>query len=733
MGNEKVIINISGMHCASCASNIEVSLKKRSGVKYVSINFASNSGYIVYDPDFVRLDDVKAIIEKTGYKVADYKNDFYNKKTIKNLALKFTAALTLSLVLMYFMLARHFNLFVPGIIMEYMPFTEFMIATFVIVICREIFYRGIYSLIKNRQANMDTLIALGVGSAYGYSVYVSIIRAEDLMHKGVYYETAAFLLTFILLGRFLEAMAKGKTREAIEALIGLKPKKAVVVRDGLEYKVDVEDINVGDIVIIRPGQKIPVDGRVMQGLSSVDESMMTGESLPIEKYEGAYVKAGTVNIAGSFSFKAEKIGKDTYLAGIVRLVEEAQFSKSPIQNFADKIAKYFVPIVFLIAVCSAGYWLYYGKDMSFSLGIFITVLIISCPCALGLATPTAMVIALGMGAKNGILIKDTKALQSAGKIDVIVFDKTGTLTKGKPELMDIEAYDISEKEVLSLAASLEKNSSHPLAEAVVNVADAKHIELQGIKEFMYLPGAGIKAKIKDDSLLLGNIKFMEQNNVDISSARTNLESMAKEARTAIFLAKNNELKGMLVFADTIKEFAGIGVSEAKARVKSVYLITGDNKITADAVANELGIENVLSEVLPHEKAARIKRLQEQGLKVAMVGDGINDAPSLAQADLGIAMGSGIDAAIESGDIVLMRDDIRYVSSAIDLSCYTMRKIKQNLFWAFFYNLICIPVAAGVLYPSTGFLLNPMIAGAAMVFSSLSVVLNSLMIKKFRMR
>jgi Cu+-exporting ATPase len=503
----------------------------------------------------------------------------------------------------------------------------------------------------------------------------------------------------------------------------------LVLRKEKELEIPISEVIVGDIIVIKPGEKIPVDGIVVEGMSSVDESMVTGESIPVEKSVGREVIGATLNKTGSFKFKALKVGKDTLLFQIIKLVEGAVKSKAPIQKLADKISSYFVPTVLGIGIISFIVWFFVGESFLFSLTTMITVFIIACPCALGLATPTAVMVGTGIGAENGILIKNAEGLQKVCKIQAIVFDKTGTLTKGKPEVTDLIAYKGSEKEALSLSASIEKRSEHPLAEAVLREAKRKNVNLREVKDFEAAAGQGIYGKIDNREILLGNFEFMKEKRIDLSETFKDLERLQKEGKTVILVAESGKLKGIIAVLDTLKEFSKSAVGFLKEMDIEVVMITGDNKLTAEAIASQVGIERVLAEVLPKEKANEIKKLQSKGLKVAMVGDGINDAPALVSADIGIAIGSGTDIAMESGDIVLIKDDVRDVATAIDLSRYTMRKIKQNLFWAFFYNIIGIPVAAGIFYPFIGFLLNPMIAGIAMAFSSLCVVGNSLLMKK----
>jgi Cu+-exporting ATPase len=591
------------------------------------------------------------------------------------------------------------------------------------------FYKGSYFAFKAKTASMDTLVAVGTSAAYFYSAL--IILMPDFGNY-VYFDTSAVLITFITLGEWLEAVTKGKASEAIKKLIGLQPKTANVIRNGKELQIPIEDVMIGDIITVKPGQKIPVDGIVVEGISSVDESMITGESIPVEKKKGDKVIGATINKHGSFKFKTTKIGKETVLNQIIKLVEEAQGSKAPIQRIADKVSSYFVPFVIIVAISSFLFWYaIIGQDFIFSLSIFIAVLIIACPCALGLATPTAIMVGTGKGAENGILIKSAEALENVHKITTIVFDKTGTLTKGKPEVTDIiEVSKFGKKEILRYASIAEKNSEHPLAESIINKSKELKIKVPDPKFFKSIPGHGIVASY-NKTILFGNRKLMKKYRIKIGEVEDKINSMESEGKTVMIIALNKRIAGLIAVADTLKEFSGKVISKLQEMEKEVIMITGDNKKTADAIARQLGIDGVLAEVLPEDKEKEIAKLQKKGRIVAMVGDGINDAPALAKANIGIAIGAGTDVALETGQIVLMKDDIRDVITSIDLSNYTVKKIKQNLFWAFFYNSIGIPVAAGILYPFTGFLLNPMIAGAAMAFSSVSVVSNSLLMKRYK--
>jgi P-type Cu+ transporter len=740
IATEKIQIAISGMHCASCANTIETALNKTPGVENANINFASEKATINFDQLKINKENLYQVIKEAGYEpIIDDEQDADAEKAARNseinsLKWKFIISISLATPLMYFAMATGMHLPIPQFIIKHMALVQFLLATPAIIAGYQFFTRGITTLLKIRSANMDTLVSLGVGSAYIYSLYISIMiwsgnNSFDI--HGLYYEIAAFLIAFILLGKYLESIAKGKTSEAIKKLMGLQPKTAIVIRSGKEQEIEIKDVVVGDIILVKPGQKLPVDGTVTEGYSSVDESMLTGESIPVEKNVGSKVVGATINKTGSFKFKAEKVGKDTALAQIIKLVEDAQGSKAPIQKLADKISAWFVPTVLSIAIIAFSIWMLAGQSFVFALTIMIAVLIIACPCALGLATPTAVMVGTGIGAENGILIKSAESLQITHQVKKIVFDKTGTITKGEPELTDVVCYNQTKEEILIFAASVEKHSEHPLGEAIVNGAAKQALELKNITDFHSIPGHGVQAKIEDSIILLGNKKLMFDNQIDLKNSLETLEKLENEGKTAMFVAVNKQLAGIIAVADTLKEYSKEAVSALKKMGKEVIMITGDNKRTAAAIAKQVGIDQVLAEVLPQDKSNEVKNLQKAGDKVAMVGDGINDAPALTQADVGIAIGTGTDVAIESGDIVLIKDDLRDVVMAIDLSRYAMRKIKQNLFWAFFYNIIGLPIAAGILYPFTGFLLNPMIAGAAMAFSSVSVVSNSLLMKRYK--
>ncbi len=738
---EKTILKISGMYCASCVASIENTLKKEKGVFEINVNFASEKAAIKFDSEKISITEIQKIIEKLGYKSREEtfgEGDHHaekNNKEINDLKNRFFGSLFLGLPLFYLVMGKMIGLPVPAMSLKLNIVIQLVITTIIILLNASIYTRGFKKLIQ-RSPNMDSLVATGTAAAYLYSIAISInfwIKPEISKELHLYFESAAFILVFISLGKYLEVVTKGKTSEAIKKLIGLQPKEAAVIKDGKEVKIPISEVKVDDIVLVRPGEKIPVDGIVIEGYSGVDEKAITGESIPVEKKEGDEVIGATINKTGVLKFKATKVGKDTMLAQIIRTVEEAMGSKAPIQLLADKVSFYFVPVVIGIAVISFVVWLILGQPFTLALMVFISVLIIACPCALGLATPTAVMMGTGLAAQNGILIKTSKALEVAHKVDIVVFDKTGTLTKGEPEVTDVitVSNSKSKKQVLQLAASIEKNSEHPLARAIMNHAQGENISLLDIQNFEAIPGKGIIVQLESLRTLLGTRRLMTENKIEISSIEKKLAGLEDHGKTTMILAQGQEIIGIIAVADTLKEYSKEAVRVLHKLGKKVAIITGDNKRVGGAIAEQLGIDQVLAEVLPQEKSAEIKRLKEQGNVVAMVGDGINDAPALAQADLGIALGSGTDVAIETGEIVLIKDDLRDVVKAIDLSRYTLRKIKQNLFWAFFYNSVGIPIAAGVLYPFTGWLLNPIIAAAAMAFSSVSVVSNALLMKWYK--
>lgn len=717
MANKKEY-DISGMHCASCALIIEKKLQKLSGVKTANVNFAVEKAIVEYDDNQVDDDKIMAAVKSSGYSATPVSDEtrehesISKKSEIKKERNLFILSLVLSLpVIVLSMILRDesFNsqaiqTLLAGIVQFYIGFR---------------FYRGTYYALKDKTANMDSLIAIGTSAAYFYSLATTF-----LIEGQVFYETSALLITFVVLGKWLEARAKGKAGQAIKKLMDLGAKTARVLRAEKELDVAIEEVIVGDIIIVRPGEKIPVDGEVVSGHSSVDESMVSGESIPKEKNIGDLVIGATINKTGSFKFKATKVGKDTILAQIIKIVEEAQGQKAPIQKFADKVSSVFVPIVIAIALITFIVWYFLlSSPFVIALMAFTAVLVIACPCALGLATPTAIIVGTGKGAEHGILIKGGEALEGANKIKIVVFDKTGTITKGQPEVTDFIAYNISENELLPLIAAIENVSEHPLAESIVKYAKAKNINIVEPTDFKSLSGQGVSGMVNNTEVLVGTDKLMKENDIEVNSDIQNKKSqLEEEGKTVMLIAENKKLSGLIAVADTIKETSIEAIKNLQQLGVKTIMITGDNQKTAQAIAKKVGIDEVLAEVLPEDKAKKIKELQATGLKVAMAGDGINDAPALAQADLGIAMGGGTDIAIETGGIILIKNDLRDVAKSIRLSKQTMNKIKQNMFWALFYNSVGIPIAASGL-------LRAELAGLAMALSSVSVVLNSILLKR----
>jgi Cu+-exporting ATPase len=746
-GAERTLrLKVVGMDNPHCVGTIGGAVSSLPGI--ISKDLRVNEKAIIkYDPAKVSPKKIEEVIKAAGYtpieeeEITEDVEKEAREKEIRNLRNRFFGALILSLPLLYYMLGMLAGLPLSPFMVRNAATIQFLLTTPIMFIGSIFFSRGIISLVKTRTANMDTLVSMGVGAAYLYSLYVTILiwtGNTSFGMRNLYYEVAGFLLTFILLGKYFEALAKGRTSEAIKKLIGLQAKTAVVERGGSEVEIKIEEVEIGDIVVVKPGGKVPVDGTLIEGRSSVDESMVSGESIPVEKNPGDKVIGATINKTGAFKFKAEKIGKDTFLAQVIRLVEEAQGSKAPVEEMADKISAIFVPAVLVIGLASFIIWLLLGQSFVFALTVFIAVLIIACPCALGLATPTAVMVGTGLGAEHGILIKNAKALQKASQLKTIVFDKTGTLTKGEPEITDVisnpkSQKQISNKDILLYAAVAEKRSEHPLGEAILKKSKAEGIDVPEPESFNSISGKGVEASLKGETILLGNRNLMQDKKISITELESQVAELESQGKTVMMVAKNNSLIGLVAVADTLKKYSKEAVAELHNMGREVVMITGDNKRTGEAIAKQVGIDRVLAEVLPQDKAENIKALQAESKKVAMVGDGINDAPALAQADIGIAIGTGTDVAIETGEIVLVKDDLRDVVTAIDLSSYSMYKIKQNLFWAFIYNSLGIPIAAGVLYPFTGFLLSPIIAGAAMAFSSVSVVSNSLLMKRFKPR
>jgi Cu+-exporting ATPase len=710
----KVDLDIKGMHCQSCVTVLERSLSKKEGVSSAVVNLTTEKARVEFDPKTLDENEIIETIKNRGYEAEISSGDaVHSDKEIT--ALKRKLAISTVFAIPVFILGMVFM----DALGSYTGYVLWLLSTPVQFYVGFQFYRGAWSSLKNKTASMDTLIAMGTSAAYFYSAYAVL---TGISHQ--YFEASAVLITLVVFGRYLESKAKGRTSEAIRKLMDLSPRTAVVIRDGKEIEISVEQVVVGDIILVKPGEKIAVDGFVTEGESSVDESMITGESLPVGKTEGDSVIGGTINKHGSFRFKATKIGAETTLAQIIKLVEDAQSSKAPIQRFADKVSAYFVPAVMAIAFLAFVGWYLLGAGFQFSLIIGVSVLVIACPCALGLATPTAIMVGTGKGAQNGILIRGGEALETAQKVRYVVLDKTGTITKGEPEVTDVVPVETSAEKVLKIAASIEKSSEHPLADAIVEKAD----KFEKSTGFRAIPGRGVSAKIRGKRYYLGNERLMDEVGVDPSAVSGKLVSLEAEGKTAMILSDSKRVIGIIAVADTVKESSAQAVEELKSMGLDVYMVTGDNERTARAIADKVGIENVFAKVLPGEKVAKVKELQGRG-EVCMVGDGINDAPALAQADLGIAMGSGTDVAMETGGIVLMKNDLMDVAKAIKLSRRTMSKIKQNMFWALIYNIVGIPVAAGLLYP---LLLSPVIAGGAMAMSSVSVVTNSLLLKRTKL-
>lgn len=682
---------------------------------------------------------IKAAVEKAGYEIIkeeQKETEVKTKDESSKLLTRFIVSLIFAVPLLIISMGHMVGMPLPKMIDPMMNPLNFaliqLVLTLPVVIAGYKFYKiGLKNLIK-LSPNMDSLIAIGTLTAFFYSVFgiYMITKGDTSYAMHLYFESAAVILTLITLGKYLEAVSKGKTSQAIQALMGLAPKTATIERRGQELVLPIEEVLVGDIVIVKPGEKLPVDGVVIEGSSAVDESMLTGESIPVEKSEGSLVIGASLNKTGYIKYQATKVGKDTALSQIVKLVEDAQGQKAPIAKMADIISSYFVPIVIGLAIISSLAWLFAGETGVFALSIFIAVLVIACPCALGLATPTAIMVGTGKGAEYGVLIKGGEALETTYKLNTVVFDKTGTITEGKPKVTDIITIDTLEDEILALAASAEKGSEHPLGEAIVRAAEERNLSFRSISQFNAIPGHGIEVLIDKRDILLGNKKLMNEKNIDISSVNLQADQLATDGKTPMYIAVDNKLAGIIAVADTVKPSSQKAIETLHAMGIKVAMITGDNKKTAEAIAKQVKIDIVLADVLPADKANEVKKLQANGDLVAMVGDGINDAPALAQANVGIAIGSGTDVAIESADIVLMRSDLMDVSTAIKLSKATIRNIKQNLFWAFGYNILGIPVAMGILHIFGGPLLNPMIAAAAMSLSSVSVLLNALRLRNF---
>ena len=735
---------VTGMSCASCANAVEKALNKNNDIN-ASVNFATEKLNIEYDEKKYNFDKIREIVESAGYglvedMIEDKKMELYQEK-IKSLKNRLILAIIFVVPLLYISMGHMLGAVLPEFLNPKVNPLNFALAQFVLTLPiiyagRDFFLHGFKNLVR-KSPTMDSLIAIGATAAVLYGIYATfrIVTVDPEAHMDLYYETAGTIITLILFGKLLEAKTKGQTSSAIKKLIGLQPKKAKIIENGAEKEVLIENLKVGDIVIVKPGEKIAVDGRIVEGATSIDESMLTGESLPVSKKVGDKVVGGGINKNGSIRFEATEIGKNTVLSQIIKLVEEAQGSKAPISRMADIVSAYFVPIVIGIAIITGIAWFLSGSGLVTALSFFIAVLVIACPCALGLATPTSIMVGTGKGAENGILIKSGEALETAHKIKTVVFDKTGTITKGKPVLTDLIAYGkYNENELLKIAASVENDSEHPLAEAIVNKAKEKNIEIKPYEKFRAMPGYGIRAIFEGKEVQIGNRKLMENRKINVEISQKDYDILSNEGKTPMYISIDNELAGLVAVADVIKETSKEAIEKLKKMGIKTIMLTGDNEKTAKFIAKQVGIDDVISEVLPYQKSQKVKELQEKDEFVAMVGDGINDSPALAQANVGIAIGNGTDVAIESADIVLIRNDLRDVAGAIALSKATITNIKENLFWAFFYNVLGIPFAAGIFYAFfNGPKLDPMIAAFAMSFSSVSVLGNALRLKFFKVK
>lgn len=724
---DQVELSVKGMTCASCSTRVDRALNKLDGVTSANVNLATEKATVHFDPAILNVADIISKVEKTGYEASIVEESSEDKekeareKESKKLKILLVVSTLLSMPLLSAMITSMLGVHIA---LLHMPWFQLMLATPVQFVIGFRFYKNSYHSLRSLSPGMDVLVAMGTSAAYLLSVYNGFIN-KTLDKPHLYFEASAMIITLILLGKYLESVAKGKTSEAIKKLMGLRAKTARVIRDGKEVDIPVESVVSGDIVVVRPGEKIPVDGEITQGHSAIDESMITGESIPVEKAIGDSVIGATINKVGAFKFKATKVGKDSVLAQIIKIVEEAQGSKAPIQKLADKVAGVFVPSVLVIALITFIVWYLLLGNFNVAIINAVAVLVIACPCALGLATPTAIMVGTGKGAENGILIKGGESLETAYKLSSIVLDKTGTITKGEPQLTDIIAFgEYDEDRLLKIASIAEKHSEHPLGVAIYKAGVDKFSEVEEPDHFEAVPGKGVKAVVNGKTVLVGTRKLKSEFSIEISHAEDRLQELEDSGKTAMLMTIENELVGILAVADTLKENSKAAIDMLKNMGLEVYMVTGDNQRTAKAIADQVGIEHVLSEVLPENKSKEVAKLQEEGKVVAMVGDGINDAPALVTADIGIAIGTGTDVAIESSDITLMKGDLKKIVTSIKLSRSTMRKIKQNLFWAFIYNTLGIPFAAIGL-------LSPVIAGGAMAFSSVSVVTNSLSLKRFK--
>ncbi len=758
--------NITGMTCSACSAAVEKSVKKVAGVHETNVNLLSNNMTVAFDDHITNDAAIIKAVTDAGYGASVYTHDSAAVRTssakpvnpVENemkemrfrLIVSFAFLIPLMYLAMHHMLKEWIGLPVPswvkavfhgaenGVVFS---FAQFLLLLPIIYVNRKYFQVGFKTLAK-RSPNMDSLIAIGSSAAIAYGVFAIFrigyslghgdIATADYYLMDIYFESAGTILALITLGKFLEARSKGKTSEAITKLMDLAPKTATVVRDGQELEIPVEEVVMEDVVIVKPGQSIPVDGIILEGSSAVDQSALTGESIPVEKHIGDKVIAATINKSGFFKFKAEKVGNDTTLAQIIRLVEDASSSKAPIAKLADKISGIFVPVVICIAVAASVIWILLGQTFEFALSIGIAVLVISCPCALGLATPVAIMVGTGKGASNGILIKSAEALETAHMVNTVILDKTGTITEGKPKVTDIVTVNgITEQQLMEIAASIEKPSEHPLADAIVEKAKEAGVVLKQVDEFNGISGRGIVATVDGQQYVAGNLALMEDKQIDITAVKAASDTFAEDGKTPLYFADDKRLMGVIAVADVVKPTSREAIEELKSMGIDVVMLTGDNKKTAEAIRRQLNIDRVVAEVMPQDKESEVRRIQESGKKTAMIGDGINDAPALARADVGIAIGAGTDIAIESADIVLMKSDLLDAVTAIQLSKATIRNIKENLFWAFFYNTLGIPLAAGIFYSVLGWKLNPMFGAAAMSLSSVFVVSNALRLKFFK--
>lgn len=741
MNEVKKTYPIKGMHCASCVRIIEKSLTRVPGISSAVANLATEKATVTFNPDICKEDQIISAVANVGYKVAKEEEQvstdqekIEKAKELAKLKDKVLVSLFLGALILWGSFPGLINT-APALLKNF--WFQLVLATPVQFWAGWEFYKATIPALKHRTANMDTLVALGTTVAYLYSAFVTFFP-KVVMNLGIeampYFDVATIVIGLILLGRYFEAKAKAGTSEAIKKLIGLQAKTARVLENGKEVDIPVSEVAIGNVIRVRPGEKIPVDGQITSGESSINESMVTGESIPVDKAKGDTVIGSTINKSGTFIYKATKVGQDTMLAQIIKLVQEAQGSKAPIQRLADLISSYFVPVVIMLAIVTFVVWYVFGPNpaLLFALLNTVAVLIIACPCAMGLATPTAIMVGTGLGAEKGILIKDAESLEIAHKVNTIIFDKTGTLTKGKPEVTDvIPVNENDQKELLTIAGSIEKGSEHSLAEAIVKKAQDEKIKLKPVTKFKAVSGQGVEGYFEKKQIVFGNRKLMDRENISTSPYLKQIEKLESEGKTVMLLGVNKNFFGLIAVADTQKESSEAGVKLLQKKGIEVIMITGDNEQTAKAIASKLGIKRVLSEVMPDQKEAEVRKIQKEEKVVAMVGDGINDAPALAAADVGIAMGSGTDVAIEAADITLVNKDLRSVAAAIDLSKKTMRTIKMNLFWAFAYNVLLIPVAMGALFPFFGLLLSPIFASVAMATSSISVVSNSLLLKRFK--